>query len=165
MSGGKQLQWAVGYPAKIPVEDAYAELELIRAANGGELTTNVVVERARDRKNVLHQQVFDLPQKAAAEEYYKSRASLLIRCVMVRFEGGPDDPVRMYHIVREEQSEVAHTRTAKIYGDVEDALTDPEQRQFVLERALADVARWREKYAALSELASIFTVIDDMVGG
>lgn len=164
MSGLKQIQWAAGFPAKIPIEDAYAELELIRAANNGELTTNVVVERARDRKNVLHPQVFDLPQKAAAEEYYKSRARLMIRCVMVRFEDGPDDPVRMYQIVREEQSEVSNTRTAKIYGDIEDALSDPEQRQFVLERALADVAKWRDKYAALTELAGIFTVIDDMVG-
>jgi flagellar motility protein MotE (MotC chaperone) len=164
MIGARQIQWKAGYPARIPVEDAYAELELIRSANNGELTTDIVVERARDKKNVLHPQVFDLPQKAAAEQYYKSRAALMIRCVMVRFEDGPEEPVRMYQVIREEQSEVAHTRTAKIYGDIEDALSDPEQRQFVLDRALADVARWREKYAALSELAEIFTVVDNMIG-
>ncbi len=165
MTGGKSIEWADGFPAKVAASDAYDALEVIRLENGGELTAVSVVKCARDRNHVLHQQVFDRGPKAAAEEYYKDRARLLIRCVMVRYEGGPDEPTRIYHIVREGTSEVARSRTAKIYGDIEEALSDPEQRRYVLEHALWDVERWRKKYAVLSELAEIFTAIDKAAAG
>ncbi len=161
----KSIEWADGFPAKVPASVAYDALEVIRLENGGELTAVNVVRHARDRNHVPHPQVFDRGSKAAAEEYYKDRARLLIRCVMVRYEGGPDEPTRIYHIVREGVSEVARTRTAKIYGDIEEALADPEQRRYVLEHALWDVERWRKKYAVLSELAEIFTAIDKAAAG
>jgi len=163
MSGGKSIEWAAGFPAKIPAPDAHAALEVIREQNGGELTAVIVVQAARDKSSVLHRQVFSLGQRAAAEEHYKERARLLIRCVMVRYEDGPDDPARVYHVIREGVSSVAPTRTAKIYGDLEEALADPEHRRYLLEQALWDVERWRKKYEVLTELAEIFTAIERAV--
>jgi hypothetical protein len=153
------LSWADGFPAKLDVGVAHAELEGIRAANGGELTATAVVEVARDRGNVLHPQVFNLRQKAAAEEYYKERARLLIRAVMVRYDGGPTEPTRVYQVVREGVSTVAPTRRAKVYGDILDAMADPEQRRYVLEAALWEAERWRKKYQVLDELSEVHDAI------
>lgn len=160
MIGAGHVSWARGYGAKIDVQDAHAELEDIRRSNDGELTANTVVERARDKRNVLHPQVFDRGQKRAAEEYYKENARRLIRAIVIRFDDGPEDPTRIYQVVRDEESQVSNRRRAKFYSDISEALEDPVYRQYLLEHALNDARRWRKKYEVLEELADVFFALD-----
>jgi hypothetical protein len=162
MSETKYIEWVPGYGSKINAEEAYSELERIRGENDGELTASIVVEEAKEKTSILHLQVFDRGQRAAAAEYYKDNARLLLRSLIVRHEATPDMPTRVYPVIREERSAVSKGRTAKIYGDIEEALSDPIHRQYVLAQALRDAATWRKRYAALSELAQVFTAIDSV---
>ena len=162
MNPAQYIGWAPGYGAKIKAEDAHSELERIRAEHDGELTADIVVAEAKPEESVLHEQIYDRGQRAAATEYYKTNARKLIHSVVVTYEYGPEEGVRVYSVVRETPSKIAKGRTMKVYGSTEEALQDPGQRNYVLANALRDAASWRKKYAALSELAKIFTVIDEV---
>ncbi|KPK41331.1 MAG: hypothetical protein AMJ65_09665 [Phycisphaerae bacterium SG8_4] len=161
----RKIAWRSGSSAKIPAKDAFDELERIRAENDGDLSASIVVEAARPRDAVLHPQVFDRGVKAAAKEYYLYRARLTMRDLVVIYledVPGSDEPkeleVRQYSTVAQKQG--ATGRIAQIYSSTEEALEDPARREYVLAEAIAAVAKWRKKYAALSELAIIFRAID-----
>lgn len=155
-------EWVKGYGAKISADVAHKELERIRDENDGELTADLVVNAAKDKGSPLNPQVFDKGVKAAATEYYKSNARKMIRSIVIVRPEMPEVKPRAYSVVREEPSAVVASRKASIYSSTEDALQDPEYRQYVLASALRDAASWRKKYAALSELAKIFTAIDEV---
>jgi hypothetical protein len=160
MKAARYVKWADGFAGKIPADKAYAALEKIRAANGGELTAVSVVEASRAKSSALHPMIFDRSVKAAADEYYKANARKVIASVIVTFGEKPRTPTRAYAVVREEQSPVSPSRSSKFYGSIEEALQNPEHRQYVLAAALREAAQWRKRYAALSELATIFRAID-----
>jgi len=156
----KAISWAPGYGAKISAEDAHAELERIRARNRGELTSELVLEAARNKGNILHAQIFDCGTKAAAEEHYKANARKLIRSIHVTRLEMPKQPMRVYEAIREEPSAASRGRTTRVFSDVEESLQDPVHREYLLSRAMADASVWRRKYAALSELAQVFRALD-----
>lgn len=62
--------------------EAVAELEAIAAANGGRLTPEAVVERARNRSSALHP-LFDWDVKRAAQKHWLDCARELIRSVRI----------------------------------------------------------------------------------
>lgn len=162
MKAARYVEWAPGFGAKLKADIAYKALEKIRDDNGGELSAVTVVAAARNKSNPLHPQIFNRGQKAAAEEYFKSRARTLLCSVIVTYGEAPTVKTRIYSIVREEESGVAPGRIAKFYGSTEEALKHPDHRQYVLASALRDAAAWKKRYAALSELALIFKVIDEV---
>lgn len=160
MKAARYIEWAPGFGAKVKADVAHKELERIRKAGDGELSAVAVVEAARLKTSPLHPQIFDRSPKSAAVEYYKARARQMIASVIITFGEKPDIKTRAFSVVREEQSGVDSRRTAKFYGSTEEALKDPDHRQYVLASALREAAGWRKRYAALSELALIFNAID-----
>lgn len=161
----RRITWRTGASAKIPADVCFEELERIRKENGGDLTAELIVEAARPRAAVLHPQVFDLPQKAAAEEYYKQRARKtmgdLVTVYVDDTSAVPDRlEVRVFSTV--EQRAGKGGRMAEVYSSTEESLQDPARREYILAEAIQQVAAWRKKYAALSELAVIFHAIDEI---
>ena len=162
----RKIRWKSGANAKIDAEVCYRELERIRAENGGDLTAELVVSKARPRGSVLRPQVFDKSQRHAAEEYYRARARETMRCLVVVYE--QTDPVsseaievRTYSTVDSQKTDSG--RVAQVYSSTEEALQDATRREYVLAEAIRQVAAWRKKYAALSELAKVFRAIDEIV--
>jgi len=163
MYNARKIEWRSGVSAKIPAEDCYNELERIRSDNGGDLTAEIVVDAARPQGAVLHPQIFDKGMKAAAEEYYKDRARQTLGGLLVIYTedvAGETDrlEVRLYSGVEHRLTDSG--RVAQIYSSTEEALQHSARREFVLAEALGAVVAWRKKYAALSELATIFQAID-----
>lgn len=166
MSKGREIRWRSGSSGRISAEACYEELDRIRHENEGDLTAEIVVEEARPSDSVLHPQIFDLGQKRAAEEYYRERARHTMRALVVVYQNetatqAPETiQVRAFSTVEQKLGESG--RVTQIYSSTEEALQDPTRREYILAEAIRQVAVWRKKYAALSELATIFRAIDEI---
>ena len=161
----RTIKWRQGATARIDAGECYQALEGIREKNNGDLTTELVVEAARPRGSVLHQQVFDRVQKLAAEAYYKTRARETLRALVVVYVDEQDQakksiPVNVYSTVGELDTETG--RIAKVYSSTEEGMQEPARREYILAEALRELALFRKKYAALSELEVVFASIDQV---
>lgn len=157
----KTVQWVSGYPAKIKPDVALEELERIRAEHDGKLTAEIVANEAKPKTNPLHDQVYDLSVREAAQEHYLANARKLVRSLVVTYVEGPKEPTRVFTVVEERKAKTAPSGVVCVYGSTEEALQDPEHRNYVLMTAMREAAAWCRKYAALSELAKIFRVIEE----
>lgn len=161
MVPSKRIEWRQGYGSKIAAEVAYEEIERIRAANGGEVTPMDVYSAAKSKDNPLHPEVFDRDHKEAAMAYYLSRAGGVLRALTITVKGVAE-PVRAYPVIRREESPRIKQRSVAVFSSMEDALRDPVHRQTVIAQAISELAGFRRKYAALSELAVLWPVIDEL---
>jgi hypothetical protein len=117
----------------------------------GFLTPQQVVAAAKDQKSPLHG-CFTWDDSKAAHAHRLWQARELI--ASVEFEPTKDHaPFRAYVHIRND-GEVDGRYVSTI-----DALSDPETRKVVLQRALGDLDRVRERYEQLSELASVWRAI------
>lgn len=137
--------------AKMKRKDQVAA-ELARLAQRrGFLTPAQVVAAAKDARSPLHQ-CFTWDDSKAAHAHRLWQARELI--AHVEFAPTPKHaPFRAYVNVRHEgESEGRYVSTV-------DALADPETRKAVVQRALGDLERTRERYEQLTELASVWRAI------
>lgn len=154
-----KAQWRKGYQSKIPAEIAAEELDRIKEENGGNLTADLVVLKAKSASNPLHKQ-FEWSNKKAAEEYRKEQARNMLRAIHVVYETAKE-PVtaRKYEVVTEPAKFEQPER--KVYQSMEEILQNPVKRDEVLARAIKDALAYRKKYSQLSELSKVFKAIDD----
>lgn len=124
----------------------------------GLVMPNDVVEAARPSNSPLHP-YFDWNDGKAAHEWRLQQARYLIRqCVEVT-ELIKDKPQEIHVFVS-----LLSERTNKGgYRFVVDVLSDKEQREEMLQMALDELTKIRNRYAELRELASLFEAIDRTV--
>lgn len=149
------FEWKPGYPAKINAEVAVEVLDQVREDNGGKLAAEDVVNAARDPGSPLHPQ-FQWDDARAAEEYRREQARGLLRHLVVIEDGQPPRP---YYITIEEHREERSNRFSYVRL-VEDVLPSADLTREVLERAIRELAGWRQRYALLADLAKVHKVID-----
>jgi len=77
--------WAPGSPFKGDANEVKAELDRISRAGG--LTPEAIVLAARPPQSILHRLIYHTSDEDAAERYWLSRASSLIKAVVVVNEG------------------------------------------------------------------------------
>lgn len=132
----------------------WSELEDIRIENGGILRPEDVVERARNPNNVLHSK-FTWDDDDAAHKWRLHQARNLIRmCVTVS-----------KHTNRTVHAYVSLTTDR--YGDsgyrsMPECLSDPVQRELVLEDAFMEFDVFRRKYEHLQELAPLYAAAEEI---
>jgi len=148
----KTYQWKDGahVPEGLSATDAAREFD--RIAKAGELTAPSVVDAARPKRSVLHG-CFVWDDAEAARLHRETTARDLIRSVSVVVESDGEEEkrtVRAYHY-----DETAYRRTDEI-------LSDPDSRGRLLVRAKAEMLSWRQRYADLRELASVFAEVDKL---
>ncbi len=155
-----EIRWAKGSRfGAIDPEVAHAELERIRAKNGGELRPSDIVDEATKKRNPLHKG-FVWDKDVAARKWQEHTARVLVSSIVVIREEAPDIPARQYEItVTSEIPE--HGKRLNVYRTTEEILQDPESRARLLAKAKRDLASWRERYRGLHELAKVFRAIDD----
>ena len=148
----------VGSQFKVDAEDAYRELERIKAE--GELTADTLLESAKDKDNVLHSE-FEWNNRKAAHEYRKTQASKMIRSVEVVIEKMPKKSTRVYEVTVA-KDRVAHKtgKPRRVYSNIEEIMSDPEDRQYLIGEAIKDLIRVRQRYSLLQELAVVWSDID-----
>lgn len=132
------------------------ELERIRQKDGGVLNPHTVLKEARRKNSPLHDQ-FTWDDSEAAHQYRLWQARELIRVSVTVLEPNTS-AVRTYVSLREDrQSGVGYRHLA-------DVLSDEEQRQQLLDQALDDLERIRQKYSHLEELAEVFEAASRVKG-
>ena len=107
---------------KIDPDLAHAEMESIRIEKG-QLTADLLLEKARDGSNVLHS-AFEWRDGIAAEKYRLGQARQMIKSIEIVYEDLPveETTVKYWHIVKEEEE------PTKSYVPKDQALADPEMR-------------------------------------
>lgn len=133
-------------------------LENIRLKHDGRLRPEAVVQAAGEPDSVLHS-YFEWNDTEAARKYRLHQADYLIRAVVVCPEEGerPFEPVRAFVCIEESPG------APRAFTHVCEAMRDETLRQQVLERARAELAAWRRRYAHLEEFAALFEAIDALV--
>ncbi len=125
------------------------ELELIQARDpAGLLDPRRVVDYARDPDTALHRQ-FEWDDSLAAEQHRLWQARQIIRLRFTVFEeDGP--PVRTFVSLRSDRM------AGRGYRALSSVLSDRELRQVLLDEALAELRRARERYTHLKELSGVW---------
>jgi tRNA A37 N6-isopentenylltransferase MiaA len=154
------IQWKQGYRARIDAIKAHKELEDIRRLDGN-LTAANVLKRAKDKSSSLHKQ-FDWDDGEAANQWRLEQARRLIRSIEVIRLDAPKRPYKAYNVVTVPAT-ASDPKVRKVYQSTEEALADPVMRDEILGNAIRDAISFRRKYAALQELAQVFSEIDRMI--
>ena len=152
-------EWTHGISVRgVTAQNAGEELERIRAAHAGRLTADAIVETATDPDNVLHP-VFEWDDKVAAEKYRLVKAESLVRHVVVMVDDRPDmRPQRAFVSVRRADDDT------DTYASLAEAMSTPDLRAQVIERAKREAKSWRDRFRDYKELAVVFDAIDELVG-
>ena len=142
---------------KIDPDLAHAEMESIRIEKG-QLTADLLLEKARDGSNVLHS-AFEWRDGIAAEKYRLGQARQMIKSIEIVYEDLPveETTVKYWHIVKEEEE------PTKSYVPKDQALADPEMRAKMVLGAFKELRNFRKKYKELDELAQFHALIDSLV--
>lgn len=146
-------QWREGARFGVDAQKAGDELERIRTKHNGRLEPDWVVHAAKSDKNPLHG-LFEWDDTVAGQAYRAVQARQIIRSIAVVIEEAPKPtPVRAFvSVVRDRDQS---------YTSVSHAMSDPDLRKQVLRTALRELEAWRNRYAELVELATVFAAIDE----
>lgn len=132
----------------------HAELERLRKRHGGVLMPEQVIKAARPKTSPLHGS-FDWDDTKAARKWRIEQARRLIRVfVAVIGNDGNKRETRMYISLSTDRNGQGG------YRIIEDVLSDTEMRSTLLQDAYEDMGRFRQKYAALQELAEVFRAME-----
>ena len=134
--------------------DILKELRQLRAKNKhGDLVAEEVVAFAEDETTALHSR-FEWDDSVAGHNYRLVQARNIIR-VVVEYEPHTDQQFRAYVSL-----ESTRTRPGGGYGPTRRILGNEETKSELLDMALKELNRAKEKYATLTELADVFAAID-----
>lgn len=129
--------------------------ELRRIENErGKLLPKDVVEAARSATSPLHPH-FEWDDSEAAEKYRLDQARTLIR-VCVEFVGNGGSKRRIQAFV----SLSSDRHAGGGYRSLTQVMAMDDLRAQLLEDALADIDRFRAKYASVAELADVLKIMD-----
>lgn len=126
----------------------------------GEVTSKSLVDAARSQDSVLHK-LFEWDDAKAAEGYRNQQAcKILCSLAIVRDDMPEPTVVRAYMNVADDADNP--TRRTGSFISVDEAFKDKEKRALVLRCAIREMREIRQKYNALTELAGIFEMIDEL---
>lgn len=131
-------------------------IEGIRSLHGS-VTASAVVADARAANSPLHP-AFEWNNKVAAERYRLEQARHLLRHITVTFaptDGSTERTIRAFVTVPD-----ASEDGADVYQSTEVAMSDPDMRRHVVERARRELDSWKRRYRDISELADIFAALE-----
>lgn len=129
-----------------------AHVDSLKALYGKELTAEIVVEDARDPASPIHS-FFEWDDTVAAEQYRLHQARGLIRAVVGRYAGPEGQEKRIRAFVHVPAPPNPH------YRPVEQAMSEAETRDLVLQRAWRELQEWRQRYADLKEFSELIQAI------
>jgi len=146
-------EWRDGFPSRgVPAAKAGGAIENIRRTHLGEISPEVVVEEAREPRHILHP-LFQWHDTEAAAAFRLIQARNLIGALTVKVTlAARTEPRDMRAFVSvPAQSEKCDRR---VYVRVQDAMSDPEQSEYVIGRALIELRGWQRRWKDYTALAA-----------
>lgn len=146
--------WRPGSRINLDAEKVGQAIERLTKRHNGVLEPGHIVDAARDEASPMHAH-FQWDDAAAAELYREDQARELVRSLTVDISRSNLEkrPIRAFVNV-EIGSERGYVQTAT-------AMSSEDLRRQVLQKAFAELEAWRARHAELSELARIFSAIDE----
>lgn len=129
--------------------DLRTELLRIRAKRG-DLTPRIVMEEARPANHPLHNRVYDVGRKEAADRYYLSNAARLLRVTFREDVDGRPADLRAFWVV---QTVGEHPHGS--YTPMEEVIADPIQRNLMLRSMLREWNRFKARYKVHAEFTEM----------
>jgi hypothetical protein len=153
---------------KIKATDA---VKALAEKHGGTITPEIVLNDAKRKTSPLHA-FFCWDNTAAANEYRRIQASMLIRRIKVTYQASEERTVKVRAFVNvvEPQAEDApehieghgiNARPRGIYVGFESALKVDSYRDQLMRQCKRDVESFRQKYSAISEAAKIIQAMEE----
>ena len=149
--------WRSGSRVSLDAQRVGEAIERLTTRYNGVLEPVHIVEAARDEASPMHPH-FQWDDAVAAERYREDQARELVRSLTVDISRSNLEtrPVRAFVNV-----EVGEDRG---YVSTATAMSSEDLRRQVLSRAFSELEAWRARHAELSELARIFSAIDETRG-
>lgn len=152
-----RYEWNRG--RSVPAQLFGETVERLSDENGGVCPTWAVVDEARPDENALHP-MFEWDDWTAAESYRREQARhhmRELRIVRIDDDGEPQELQALVHIVRPSQSgRVEGYRLTTL------VVEDDDEHEQMLSEAKSGLRAWRRRYRHLSQLRSVFAVIDGL---
>jgi hypothetical protein len=155
-------QWKTPGLYKISPDVAAAELEECRNPDGV-ITPSDVVERAKSHDSPLHE-IFEWNNTKAANKWRESQARTMIANIMTVMEINEGEEkrtvtVRAYPHINGDGEEGRGYKPLKV------VLENSQDKEYLLQRAKAELASFQMKYRNLSELTSVLEAISKLLEG
>lgn len=137
------VKWKVDGIFKADANMCYAEMLDLE-----NITPQAVLEKAKDENSELHK-CFEWDNDVAAEKYRITQAGNIIRMLYIVPKNEDAPPVRVL------------SRTSDtVYQPTRSFVTNQNEYENLLKRALSELESFRKKYNTLSELEQVFEQID-----
>lgn len=146
----------VKYPVK--AEDAGAELERIQEKYG-EITPQILLDESRPVTSVMHK-CYEWDDSKAAEKWRLQQSRMIMSCLTVTYEGYEPGSEELKTIEVRAFQNVSQERNGR-FIHVKAAMESQEYRDEIMRRALRELSEFRKKYADLSELSKVISMIDE----
>ena len=152
-----------GFRVKGDPVDIYNALETIRKQTGtNSLGAEDILNAAANPSNPLHEE-FEWDDSIAAREHRLGQARYLIRSIEVTYEITPPGKAKEVRIVT--TSAYSNPRKRGPSGGEDylltvDVVDDKDRREELLEEALRDIERFKQKYNILTELSELMDNIN-----
>lgn len=141
--------WKIESLYKADATKVASELESL----GTEYTLSEVVEKAKDANSEMHG-CFEWNDTIAGQKYRESQAALMIRqLVIVRDNDGEPEKTNVRFFVSTGKRDNTYTPTKRI-------IRKQDEYEALLNRAMAELRAFKQKYNTLSELEEILALID-----
>jgi hypothetical protein len=154
-----EVSWKDGYSrsGRVDAKKAYAEIERLRKAGGGDVSPESLVAAARKARSPLHGG-FEWDDTAAANAHRLEQARNMIRSLVVIYEDAPRAQSRVYEVVTRPAE--GDEKPRRFYSSTEEVLADPEARARLLSDVLRQLVSLRSRYKQLQELAVVWREVD-----
>lgn len=147
-----QYAWKSGWsPSDLDPQDAGEELARIRQERG-KITAEIVVEESRPQDAPLHDTIFHVGAKKAAELYYEERARSIIRAVVLVREDPDEYPVRAFQFVLKDDE--------GSYVPSEEIALDDELKEQIRKNLIRKLSQLRRELEGWEDFAGIAHEID-----
>lgn len=146
--------WRQGSRVNLDPQKAGEELERIKKAGNGLLEPANVVDAARDERSPIHDH-FEWDDAVAAEAFRQDQARDLVRSLTIDVSRSNVEAKAVRAFVNVDIGD------QRGYVSTVTAMSSAELRLQVLARAFAELEAWRARHAELTELARIFSAMDE----
>jgi hypothetical protein len=163
---GKFVFSGLRMPVKAEVIGDYM-MSLYKESNN-QLTPDFVVSKSRAKSSVLHR-LFEWDNERAGHKWRLKQARDIINCISVVKEDklGKELEVKAFVSVQIDSQgylkENYAPKNTSYYVSVDDAMSNPNSRDYTLRMAYRDLEMFNNKYQHLKELAKLFKFIDKEV--
>lgn len=148
----KKYSWKAGRHPAVSAQKVGQWLETLP-----DRRPETIIQAARARKSPVHVFFWSLDEKQAAMEHRLLLARLMLASLLTVDVVVYDRKQKPRTI---EYQTIVHSSREGSYDYMEDAMSDPDKRGFLLAQAMAELQATKRRYQHLSELAVVFSTIE-----